>query len=584
MSRRLLKAFVPLAALLLGAMLRPAAEPLSRIHFTDVTAASGITFFNATGAADHKDYIFEAKGGGVAALDFDNDGRVDLVFSRGSSLERWRAGRNPGPALYRNRGGFTFEDVTDKAGLTRGGWGVGVSAADYDNDGFVDLYFTNLGPDVLYHNNGDGTLTDVTEKAGIRAPGWSSSAAFGDFDRDGFLDLYVASYLDVGPDKLPEGRAGGTCSYVGVPVLCGPRGLPGAQDLYFHNNGDGTFAEQSEASGAFDKERYFGLGVVAADVDDDHDLDIYVANDATPNYLFVNRGDGHFDERGVAAGVAFSGDGNEQASMGVDAADYDNDGRLDLYATHFASDYGTLYHNLGGLLFEDMTARARIREPGWPYVKWGTGFVDLDQDGWKDIVHANGHVYPHLRSAAGRETYEQPALSVYLNNRDGTFRDASAEAGPDAAKRVLGRGTAFADLDDDGDLDVVVACLDAKPLVLRNDSVGGHWLMLRTVGRRSNRDGIGTRLTVRTGELSQAREVKRTLSIYSASDPRAHFGLGEATNADLVRVEWPSGKVDEFRDVPADRHYRVDEGKGLAPEPPPRPVRAYLISTQYRVK
>ena len=253
--------------------------------------------------------------------------------------------------------------------------------------------------------------------------------------------------------------------------------------------------------------------------------------------------------------------------MGVDAGDYDNDGRLDLYAANFAHDYSTLYHNLGGLLFEDATARARIREPGWSFVKWGTGLVDVDQDGWKDIVTANGHVYPHLRSAAGPETYEQPALSVYLNNRDGTFRDASAEAGPDAAKRVLGRGTAFADLDNDGDVDVVVACLDGKPLVLRNDSAAGHWLMFRTVGRKSNRDGIGARITVRTGALSQVREVKRTLSIYSASDPRAHFGLGEAAKADLVRVQWPSGKVDEFRDVPANRHYLLDEAEGLSPEP-----------------
>ena len=539
-----------------------------RVRFTDVTAASGITFVNATGDPDRKDYIFEVKGGGVGALDYDNDGWVDLVFSRGSSVERWRKGENPGPVLYRNRGDGTFEDVTTKAGLTRGGWGVGVSAADYDNDGFVDLYLTNLGPDVLYRNAGDGTFTDVTEKSGIRAPGWSSSAAFGDFDRDGHLDLYVASYLDVGPDNLPEGRAGGTCSYVGVPVLCGPRGLPGARDLYFRSNGDGTFSEQSEASGAYDKEAWFGLGVVASDLDGDGDLDIYVGNDATPNYLFVNRGDGRFDERGFPSGTAVSGDGNEQASMGVDAGDYDNDGRPDLYAAHFASDYSTLYRNLGGLLFEDVTARARIKEPGWPYVKWGTGFADFDQDGWLDLVHANGHVYPHLRATSGRETYEQPALSVYRGDGDGAFADVSAGSG--ATKPVLGRGTAFADLDNDGDLDVVVACLDGTPLVLRNDTVGGHWLQLRAVGRKSNRDAIGAKVTVRTARLTQLREVKRTLSIYSASDPRAHFGLGPATKADLVRVEWPSGRVDEWKDVPADRHYRVDEAEGLREEPPRR--------------
>jgi len=576
LARRPPALVLPLVLLVAAALpvARPLAEatppPTSRLHFTDVTAAAGITAVNATGDPDRKDYIFEVKGGGVGALDYDADGWVDLVFSRGSSLERWRRGENPGPVLYRNRGDGTFEDVTLKAGLTRGGWGVGVSAADYDNDGFVDLYLTNLGPDVLYRNNGDGTFTDVTDKAGIRAPGWSSSAAFGDFDRDGFLDLYVASYLDVGPEKLPEGRAGGTCSYVGVPVLCGPRGLPGARDLFFHNDGDGTFTERSEASGAFDKEAYFGLGVVAADLDADGDLDIYVANDATPNYLFVNRGDGRFDERGFPSGVAVSGDGNEQASMGVDAADYDNDGRIDLYSAHFASDYSTLYRNLGGLLFEDVTARARIRDPAWALVKWGTGIVDLDQDGWKDIVHANGHVYPHLRNAPGKETYEQPALTVYRNSGDGTFRDVSAEAGKDALKRVLGRGAAFADLDDDGDLDVAVACLDGPPLVLRNDTAGGHWLQLRAVGRKSNRDGIGARVTVRTGPLSQVREIKRTLGIYSVSDPRAHFGLGGAEKADLVRVEWPSGTVDEFHEVPADRHYRVDEAEGLTPEPPRR--------------
>jgi enediyne biosynthesis protein E4 len=530
-----------------------------------VTEASGVTFVNATGHPDRKDYIFEVKGGGVGAFDYDNDGRMDLVFSQGSSLGRWREGRNPGPVLYRNRGDGTFEDVTARAGLTWTGWGVGVAAADYDNDGWVDLYLTNLGPDVLYRNNGDGTFTDVTARAGIRAPGWSSSAAFGDFDGDGHLDLYVASYIDVGPDRLPEGRAGGTCAYVGVEVLCGPRGLPGARDLFFRNNGDGTFTERSEASGAFDEGRYFGLGVVAADLDGDGDLDIYVANDATPNYLFVNRGDGTFEERGFPSGVAVSGDGNEQASMGTDAADYDNDGRLDLFAAHFAHDYSTLYRNLGGLLFEDVTTRARLREAAWLLVSWGARLVDLDHDGWKDVVHANGHTYPHLRAAGGPETYEQPALTLHLNQRDGTF--AHVAAAGDAARPALGRGLAVADLDGDGDLDLVVAQLDGRPLVLRNDGAKGSWLMVRTVGRRGNRDGIGARLTVRASGLTQTWEVRRTAGIYSFSDPRAHFGLGEAEKADLLRVEWPGGKVDEFRDVPAGRHYVVDEAEGLSPEP-----------------
>ncbi len=384
---------------------------------------------------------------------------------------------------------------------------MGVAAADFDNDGFTDLYLTNLGPDVLYRNDGDGTFTDVTARAGVSVPGWSASAAFFDADRDGLLDLYVTGYLAVGPDALPEERGGGSCHYLGVKVLCGPRGLPGAPDAFFRNRGNGRFEEQSEASGAIDRERYFGLGVVAGDLDGDGDADVYVGNDATPNLLFVNKGDGRFDERGFASGLAVSGDGNEQASMGVDVADYDNDGRLDVYSTHFANDYSTLYRNLGGMEFEDVTARARIRDTSW--VSWGTRFVDLDHDGWKDIVKVNGHVYPHLRAATGGESYEEPALTVYLNNRDGTFRQALAEPGADAAKPVVGRGAAFADFDNDGDVDVLVACLDSPPLLLRNDQAGGrHWLMLRTLGRRSNRDGIGARVSVRTGALEQVWEIE----------------------------------------------------------------------------
>ncbi len=543
----------------------PAAQAAPGLRLTDVTEASGLDFVHRSGAREHKDYIFEAKGGGVAALDIDNDGWQDVVFAQGSTLEEASRRESPGPAVYRNRGDGTFENVTARAGLTRRGWGMGVAAADFDNDGFTDLYLANLGPDVLYRNDGDGTFTDVTADAGVNVPGWSASAAFFDADRDGLLDLYVTGYLDAGPDKLPGERGGGTCQYLGVPVLCGPRGIPGAPDAFFRNAGNGRFEERSEASGAVDRERYFGLGVVAGDLDGDGDADLYVGNDATPNLLFVNRGDGRFDERGFASGLAVSGDGNEQASMGVDAADYDNDGRLDVYSTHFASDYSTLYRNLGGMQFDDVTARARIRDTSW--VSWGTRFVDLDHDGWKDLVKVNGHVYPHLREPGG-ESYEQPALTVYQNNRDGTFRQALAEGGSDAAKPVVGRGAAFADFDNDGDVDVLVACLDSRPLLLRNDREGaGHWLMLRALGRASNRDGIGARVSVRTGSLEQTWEVKRSVGIFSASDPRAHFGLGAATKVDVLRVAWPSGKVQEFRDVAADAHYLLDEEQGLAREP-----------------
>jgi hypothetical protein len=351
-------------------------------------------------------------------------------------------------------------------------------------------------------------------------------------------------------------------------VLCGPRGLPGARDYFFLNNGDGTFSERSAESGAIDRDHYFGLGVVMGDVDGDHDLDILVGNDATPRLLFVNRGDGHFDERGYTSGLAVSGEGNEQASMGLDLADYDNDGRLDAYSTHFAHDYSTLYHNVGNGLFEDVTARAGVQQQEWPLVSWGTRFVDLDLDGWKDIVHTNGHVYPFLRGAPGNEVYEQPALSIYLSNGDGTFRYATPGAGPDASKPIVGRGAAFADFDNDGDMDVVITCLNGPPLLLRNESqTGRHWLMLRTVGRKSNRDGIGARVIVRTGDLTQLWEVKRTVGIFSSSDPRAHFGLGAHARADSVRIEWPSGRVTEVKDVPADAHYLADEDGGLTLEP-----------------
>jgi hypothetical protein len=548
-----------------GALLLLAAPGAFRL--TDVTAKSGLDFVHGSGARDRKDYIFEAKGGGAAAVDIDNDGWLDVVFAQGSTLEKHRAGASPRPAVFRNRGDGSFENVTARAGLAARGWGMGVAAADFDNDGFVDLLLTNLGPDVLYRNNGDGTFTDVTTRSGVSVGGWSTSATFFDADRDGLLDLYVARYLDVGPDALPQERGGGSCSYLGVSVLCGPRGLPGAPDAYYRNLGGGRFAEQSEASGLVDRERYFGLGVVASDLDGDGDQDLYVGNDATPSLLFVNRGDGRFDERGLPSGLSLSGDGNEQATMGVDAADYDNDGRPDVYATHFSNDYSTLYRNTGGMQFDDVTQRARIRDTAW--VSWGTRFVDLDHDGWKDLVKVNGHVYPHLRGAASGERYEQPALSVYLNDRDGSFRDGTPDAGPDAARPSVGRGAAFADFDNDGDVDVLVACLDSPPLLLRNDQAapGRHWLMLRTLGRRSNRDGIGARVSVRTGALEQTWEVKRSVGIFSASDPRAHFGLGAAAKVDLLRVAWPSGKVDELRDVPADAHYLLDEDKGLRHEP-----------------
>jgi len=538
-------------------------------HFTDVTASSGITFHHISGPEDDKRYIFETKGGGIGAFDYDNDGWMDLYIVQGSTLERVRSGTSPHGVLLRNLGNWTFEDVTERAGLTQPAWGMGVSAADVDNDGFVDVYLTNLGPNVLYHNNGDGTFRDVTAAQGLGDPRWSTSAPFADYDGDGRLDLFVANYIDVGPDKLPAEST--RCRYRGVACMCGPLGLPGATDALYHQRPDGTFSEVGREAGVDDPERHYGLGAVWGDLDDDGDLDLYVANDSNPNALYVNEGGGRFVERGLLSGLALGGMGTEQAGMGVDVADYDNDGRLDAYCTHFASDYSTLYHNEGGLLFKDATAAALIQIQEHPLVSWGTGFVDLNHDAWKDIFHANGHVYPFLAERPfGSETFREPH-TLYLNRGDGTFLDASTRAGPDLQKPSLGRGVAFADFDNDGDVDIVVANMNGSPQLLRNDLASDHhWVTFRAVGRTSNRDGIGARITVRTGALSQVWEVKRTVGIYSCSDPRAHFGLAAKGRLDLVRVRWPSGRVREFRDVVADRHYVIDEAGGLFEAPAAR--------------
>jgi len=526
--------------------------------FTDIAASAGLDFKHISGDPAVKDYIFETKGGGIGFLDYDNDGWLDVIIAQGSTRDRLAKGQNPHAELYRNRQDGTFEKVTEKAGITFQGWGMGVCTGDYDNDGDVDLLLTYFGPDVLYRNNGDGTFTDVTAKAGVSDPRWSTSAAFGDYDKDGLLDLYVANYLTMDLNRLPEPR----CNHRGNPVMCGPRGLTGAPDALYRNNGDGSFSDVTQKSGAVDRDQLFGLGVVWADLDNDKDLDLLVGNDATPNLLFVNKGAGSFEESGFLSGLAVSADGQEQASMGVDVADYDNDGLLDVYFTHFSMEYNALYHNEGNLMFEDVTSRSGILNPQLT-VSWGTRFVDLNLDGWKDIFHANGHVYPYLIGRNLNETWGQPK-TIYLNQRKSGFKDVSAEAGPDVARPVASRGVAFGDFDNDGDIDILSATLNGAPQLFRNDRRDrNHWIMFKTAGSKSNRDGIGARITVTTGDLRQIWEIKRTVGIYSSSDPRAHFGLGQAAKADSVKIWWPSGKEQEFKDVAADQHYVIDEEQGL---------------------
>jgi len=561
-------AFWLLALALLVAAFQHGSQDVPIPQFIDVTASSGITFRHLNGDALQKRYIFEAKGGGVGAFDFDNDGWMDILLVQGSTLERFRQGKNPGPSLYHNKGDGRFEDVTAKSGLRpeQPGWGMGVTFADYNNDGFTDIYLTCLGPNLLYRNNGDGTFSDVTEKAGVGDSRWSTSAAFGDFDQDGLLDLYVCNYLDIDLSRLPEPGSGQFCSYLGVAVFCGPKGIPGATDALYHNNGDGTFSEVSESTGALDRKHLPGLGVVWADMDNDGDLDLYVANDAEPNYLFLNRGNGTFEEKGLTTGLALSGDGREQASMGVDVADYDNDSRMDVFATHFASDYSTLYHNEGNLVWEDATLKSELRKSYGLLVSWGTRFADFNNDGWKDIYHSNGHVYPFLENGHFEERYKQPG-TLFLNQKNGTFLDVSSQAGPGIQTRRSGRGAAFADFDNDGDIDMIVANMNDSPLLLRNDrSDSNHWITFKAVGRKSNRDGIGTRITAAAGNLHQIWEIKRTVGIYSASDPRAHFGLGPYDKVELLKVQWPSGRVQEFKNVAADGHYVLDEQEGIRRE------------------
>ncbi len=532
--------------------------------YVDVTRQAGIDFRHVSGPVDHKDYIFETKGGGVGFFDYDNDGWLDILLVQGSTVEQALAGKKARPALYHNRGDGTFEDVSAGSGLDGGVWGMGVTFGDYDNDGDADVYLTQLGPDLLYRNNADGTFTDVTEESGIHADGWSTSAAFGDYDRDGLLDLYVVGYLDYGPSHLPPRTS--SCTYLGVPVLCGPRGLQGARDYLYRNRGGGAFEEVSRSSGAEDRNRYFGLGVLWSDLDDDGDLDLFVGNDATPNYLFENRGDGTFEDVGFVSGVAVSGDGNEQASMGVDSGDYDNDGKLDLFLTHFANDYSTLYHNEGGLMFTDVSGRAGLKDPEWNLVAWGTRFMDVDDDGWKDIVHANGHVYPYLEHSDKPEQFREPC-SLYINRGDGTFVNASAQAGADFQAPLVGRGVAFGDYDNDGDIDLLIANLNGRPRLLRADRRDtNHWVMFRLAAKSGNRHALGSRVTVECSGLTQIWEVKRTVGIYSASDPRAHFGLGSCTVIERVEVRWSDGTKQEFRKVSADRHYRLQQGGELEPE------------------
>ena len=537
-------------------VLPAAGQPPASPRFTDITEQAGVAFKHVS--SPDKRYIVESMSGGVALFDYDHDGRLDIYLVNSLTVDLVKSKGKTRSALYRNNGDGTFADVTDKAGVGDVGWGMGAAVADYNNDGFEDLYVTCVGPNRLFRNNGDGTFADVTDKAGVGDPRWSAGAAFFDYDADGQLDLFVSNYVAFDFQNLPEFGKGKLCQYKSIPVQCGPRGLPGDGDSLYHNNGDGTFTDVTKRAGVADPNGYYGLGVIASDFDDDGLTDLFVANDSTPNFHYKNNGDGTFKEVGFTSGLAVNENGSEQGSMGVTVADYNHDGRLDLFVTNFDDDYNTLYRNDGRGSFTDVSHAARIAAVSLPYVGWGTKFFDYDNDGWADLFVANGHVYPQIPS------YRQRNF-VHRNNRDGTFNDTPAPLGALASEQRVGRGAAFGDLDNDGDVDIVLNNLDGAAQVLRND--GGstnNSVLVRLVGVKSNRGGVGARVRVVAGDLVQVDEVRGGDSYLSQSDARLHFGLEKRTKIDLIEVRWPGGAVERVTGVAANKILTIKEGRGLS--------------------
>ncbi len=542
------------------------------VVFADVTRESGLASFRHRSGTPEKKYILEAPGSGLALLDFDNDGWLDVYLLNGSTYEAYRGKEKaPSAALFRNNHDGTFADVTAKAGVANQRWGFGVAVGDFDNDGWPDLYVANYGKNRLYRNNGDGTFADVAEKAGVTLGGWSAAPTFGDFDGDGRLDLFVAGYLAFDVDHPPAvgdaSVAGNFCQFRGQAVMCGPRGLKGERDYLFHNNGDGTFTEVAEKAGVSDPPGYYGFASAFVDVDDDGRVDLLVANDSVPNYLYRNRGDGTFEDISYPSGFALNENGREQASMGLAIADYNHDGHVDLYVTNFSDDYNTFYRGEGDGNFTDLTFQVGLGEATIPFLGWGTGFLDYDNDGFPDLFVANGHVYTGVDKQDWGTTWAQRAL--LFRNPDGKrFQLVPPATGSGLAVVTSARGVAFGDLDNDGRVDVVVNNIDAAPTVLRNvSSSKHHWLTLRLVGGPgSPRDAVGATVYLTAGGVRQRADLFSGGSYSSSSDFRLHFGLGSSAEVEKLEIHWPSGKKETVAVSGVDRILTVVEGKGLASE------------------
>lgn len=536
-------------------------------ELVDITSSTGIQFQHLS--SPEQKFIVESMSGGVAIIDYDGDGWPDIYFTNAQNVEMALHGKKARSALYHNNHDGTFTDVTDKAGVGYPGWAMGATVGDYNNDGRPDLLVTCFGGVVLYRNNGDGTFTDVTKDAGLSGDTqWATGAAFGDYDNDGWADLFVSHYVDFHLDDMAAFGSSDTCKYMGIDVQCGPRGLKGAPDILYHNNGNGTFTDVSAKSGVADPEKRYGLTAIWSDFDNDGKLDLFVTNDGQPNYLYRGNGTGKFEDVGFSSGVALNENGSAQANMGVALGDYLHTGRMSLLISHFDNEYAAFYRNDGDMTFTDISTVSRIEKGTRGYVGWGDAFVDFTNSGWQDYFLVNGHVYPQVDTVSSKVRYAEPKL-LFFNQRNGTFKDLSTQAGAAIQVPQVSRGMAVADLFNDGKLEAVVENLVGKPMILRPEGgTQNHWISLQLEGVKSNRLALNARVQVTAGSLVQLGEVLSGGSYLSQNDLRLHFGLSEHKQAEKVKVMWPGGKVEILTNLAADHFYSIREGSGVVSSQP----------------